>query len=81
MVGDQTRALKDYQFSLDADPGLASAHYNLARLYSKSGDVALCLEHLDKMLDIAPEWVEDAARDEHLKWALDMRNLRENRGL
>ena len=79
MVDDTEGALKDYQLALDTDPRLASAHYNLARLHSKSGDVASCLEHLDQMLQIAPQWVEDASQDEYLKWALDIRNIRENR--
>ncbi|MEE3245894.1 MAG: tetratricopeptide repeat protein, partial [Chloroflexota bacterium] len=69
-----------YQFSLDADPELASAHYNLARLYSRNGDVASCLKHIDQVLQIEPQWAEDVAHDEHLKWALDMRNLRGDKG-
>ena len=81
VVGDLIGALKDYQLSLDANPGLASAHYNVARLYSRNGDVASCLKHLEQVLQIAPQWAEDAAHDEHLKWALEMRNLREDRGL
>jgi len=31
---------------------------------------------LDRVLEIAPQLAEDAAHDEHLGWALEMRNLR-----
>jgi len=62
--------------ALESDPELASAHYNAARLYSRTGDVAACLKHLDRVLEIAPQLAEDAANDEHLGWALEMKNLR-----
>ena len=35
-----------------------------------------CLNHLDRVLEIAPQLAEDAMHDEHLGWALEMRNLR-----
>ena len=38
--------------------------------------MAACLKHLDRVLEIAPQLAEDAAHDEHLGWALEMRNLR-----
>ena len=30
----------------------------------------------DQVLEIAPQWADDAAKDEHLSWALEMRSLR-----
>jgi tetratricopeptide (TPR) repeat protein len=75
-MGDLEGALEEYRQSLEADTELASAHYNAARLYSRTGDVAACLKHLDRVLEIAPQLAEDAAHDEHLGWALEMRNLR-----
>ena len=80
MLGDLDEALKEYKHSLEADPELASAHYNAARVYSRTGDVAACLMHLDRVLEIAPRMAEDAAQDEHLGWALKMRDLREVSG-
>ena len=79
VTGDLDGALKEYERSLEADPDLASAHYNAARLYSRTGDVAACLQHLDRVLEIAPELAQDAAHDEHLGWALEMRDMREVR--
>ena len=55
---------------------LVILQYNAARLYSRTGDVAACLTHLDQVLEIAPQWADDAAKDEHLSWALEMRSLR-----
>jgi tetratricopeptide (TPR) repeat protein len=75
-MGDLDGALVEYNHSLESDPELASAHYNAARLYSRTGDVAACLKHLDRVLEIAPQLAEDAANDEHLGWALEMKNLR-----
>jgi len=34
------------------------------------------LTHLDQVLEIAPQWADDAAKDDHLSWALEMRSLR-----
>ena len=75
-MGDLEGALEEYKCSLEVNPGLASAHYNAARLYSRTGDVAACLTHLDRVLEIAPQWADDAAKDDHLSWALEMRSLR-----
>ena len=76
IMGDLEGALEQYKHSLEVDPGMASAHYNAARLYSRTGNVAACLMHLDQVLQIAPQWANDAAHDEHLSWALEMRDLR-----
>jgi tetratricopeptide (TPR) repeat protein len=76
VMGDLDGALVEYNHSLESDPELASAHYNAARLYSRTGDVAACLKHLERVLEIAPQLAEDAANDEHLGWALEMKNLR-----
>ena len=75
-MGDLDGALEAYHSSLDSNQELASAHYNAARLYSRNGDVTACLNHLDRVLEIAPQLAEDAMHDEHLGWALEMRNLR-----
>ena len=80
MIGDLDAALEEYKHSLEDDPEMASAHYNAARLYSRMGDVAACLKHLDRVLEIAPQLAEDAAHDEHLGWALEMRDLRREQG-
>ncbi len=79
VMGDLDGALQEYEHSLEADPELASAHYNAARLYSRTGNVTACLKHLDRVLEIAPELAADAAHDEHLGWALEMREMREVR--
>ena len=80
ITGDLDAALEEYRHSLEDDPELASAHYNAARLYSRTGDVAACLTHLDRVLEIAPQLAQDAAHDEHLGWALEIRNLRREQG-
>ena len=41
--------------------------------------MAACLMHLDRVLEIAPQLAEDAAHDEYLGWALEMRQMREVR--
>jgi tetratricopeptide (TPR) repeat protein len=39
-------ALETYQSAIDAEPGLADAHYNLARLYEHLGDAQHAIRHL-----------------------------------
>lgn len=39
-------ALETYQSAIDAEPGLADAHYNLARLYEHLGDARHAIRHL-----------------------------------
>ena len=72
--------MESYSSALASNPKLASAHYNAARVYSQTGDVASCLSHLDQVLELAPELAEDAAEDEHLGWALKMKRMREGKG-
>ena len=76
VIGDLDGALVAYNQSLASDAELASAHYNAARIHSRNGDVAACLNHLDRVLEIAPQLAEDAADDEHLGWALEIKGLR-----
>lgn len=39
-------AVAAYRVALEADPGMADAHYNLARLYEQLGDETAALRHL-----------------------------------
>ena len=39
-----------------------------------------CLRHMDSLLALSPEMAEDAAQDEHLRWALRVREMRDTRG-
>ena len=73
-------ALEAYREALAANPGLASAHYNAARVYAQLDDLDACLKHMDSLLELAPELAEDAAQDKHLRWALRMREMRNTRG-
>ena len=73
-------ALEAYHQALAANPRLASAHYNAARVYAQLDDLESCLGHMDSLLALSPEMAEDAAQDEHLRWALRMREMRDTRG-
>ena len=78
--GEIEAALEAYRAAIDVNPNLASAHYNAARVYSQAGEVEECLRHLDSVLSLAPELAGDAAQDEHLGWALRLREMRETHG-
>jgi tetratricopeptide (TPR) repeat protein len=46
-AGRETDAVRSYGRALAADPGLAEAHYNLARIYEQRGDRRAAIRHLN----------------------------------
>jgi tetratricopeptide (TPR) repeat protein len=46
-LGRPTDALREYARALAADPQLAEAHYNLARLYEERGDQPAAIRHFN----------------------------------
>jgi tetratricopeptide (TPR) repeat protein len=45
-LGQQARAITAYRRAIQADPGFADAHFNLARLYEQAGRQAEAIGHL-----------------------------------
>ena len=52
-MGRNADALSAYHQALAADPRLADAHYNLARLHESRGERVLALRHLKEYRHLA----------------------------
>ncbi len=65
--------------ALEVADNFAAAHYNVARLYSRSGDIDRCLVYLDRALELAPNLRPEATDDENLGWVLKIHGLKQNK--
>ena len=78
-LGVAADALDAYLAALNMDPDFAAAHYNAARLYSQTGDLELCVRHLERAIRLAPQFRAEAETDDNLGWVMKLHGLRRQR--
>jgi Flp pilus assembly protein TadD len=70
-TGRQEEAIRTYRRALELDPRLAGAHYGLAFLLLKRGDVAGAARHLDAFLAHPPSGPDAERWVRHARQTLD----------
>jgi tetratricopeptide (TPR) repeat protein len=70
-TGRMNEAVSAYRRALDADPELSGAHYGLAFLQLKRGDVAEAEAHLEAFLEAPPAGAEAERWVLHARQTLD----------
>ena len=76
---EEEKALREYMNALTNAPGFAVAYYNVARLYSKRGNIVQCLDYLEKAVELQPQLADEAADDENLGWVMELNQLKVSR--
>ena len=70
-TGRLEEAVRAYRRALDLDPLLSGAHYGLAFLQLKRGDVGAAAKHLQAFLDAPPPGTETERWVRHARQTLD----------
>jgi tetratricopeptide (TPR) repeat protein len=70
-TGRLDEAVRCYRRALDLEPGLSGAHYGLAFLLKKRGDIKGAIEHLELFLDRPPKGAEADRWVRHARRTLD----------
>jgi tetratricopeptide (TPR) repeat protein len=70
-TGQQDEAIRCYRRALDVEPNLSGAHYGLAFLLLKRGDVADAEQHLEQFLAQTPESAEAERWVRHARETLE----------
>jgi tetratricopeptide (TPR) repeat protein len=76
---NEEEALREYLAAVAITSDYADAHYNAARLYSRSDDLDRCLQHLERATELEPELQTDAVQNDDLSWVLELHKIRESR--
>jgi tetratricopeptide (TPR) repeat protein len=70
-TGQQDEAIKCYRRALELEPRLSGAHYGLAFLLLKRGDLEAAAEHLEAFLAAPPKGAEAERWIRHAQQTLD----------
>jgi tetratricopeptide (TPR) repeat protein len=66
-LGDDQQALSDYYEATLLNPGDGNAHYNLACLLTRQGQLELALSSLERAFDAVPTLIENVGGDPDLE--------------
>ena len=81
VLGAAEDALGEYLAAVDMDPNFAAAHYNAARLYAQNSNLDRCERHLERAIQLVPQFRNEASEDDSLGWVMKLRRLKEDRPL